>query len=148
MKSSLSRIVTIFTMGLIAVCASAHPAAAQNAFQGKFTLSNEVRWASAVLPAGDYDFSLKSTGVPAQITLWGPNGGAFVLTAVTNKRAAGESSCLTIEHHGGTRFVRELYLAGLDLHLRYSVPSMPKHERQLAQGPVSTEQVLVAMAKK
>jgi hypothetical protein len=148
MKPSFSRILTIVTLGLIAVCASARPAAAQNAFQGNFTLPNEVRWANAVLPAGEYYFSLKSAGLPAQITLSGPNGKAFVLTSATNQRAAGESSSLTIERHGGTRFVREMYLAGLKLHLRYGAPSMPKNERLLAQGPVSTEQVLIAMAKK
>jgi hypothetical protein len=144
MKPSFSRILTIITMGLIAVCASARPAAAQDAFKGNFTLPNEVRWASAVLPAGEYTFSLKSTGMPAQITLWGPKGGAFVLTAASDRRTDGDSSRLTIEHHGGTSFVRELYLADLALHLRYSTPSMPKNERQLAQGPVSTEQVLIA----
>jgi hypothetical protein len=148
MKSSFSRILAIVTMGLIAVCASARPAAAQNAFQGNFTLPNEVRWAGAMLPAGDYTFSLKSAGMPAQITLSGPNGRAFVLTSASDQRASGGPSSLTIEHHGGTRFVRELYLADLNLHLRYGAPSMPKNERQLAQGPVFTEQVLIAMAKK
>jgi hypothetical protein len=38
-------------------------------------------------------------------------------------------------------------LAELGLELRYQVPSIPKNERQLAQGPASTEHVLIAMAK-
>jgi len=34
------------------------PALAQDA-AGKFTLTKEVRWGSAVLPAGDYQYSLE-----------------------------------------------------------------------------------------
>jgi hypothetical protein len=148
MKSNFSRILAITAIALIAVCASATSASAQSAFKGSFTLPNDVRWASVEMPAGDYTFSLKSGGLPAQISVQGPKGSAFVLTSVTDKRHSGESSTMTIERHGNTRFVRDLYLADLGVHLIYSVPSIPKNERMLAQGPASTEQVLIAMAKK
>jgi hypothetical protein len=148
MKSNFSRTLTIVAIGLIALCASAIPASAQNAFQGNFTLPNDVRWGNAKLPAGDYTFSMQSAAVPAQIIVQGPNGGAFILTSATDVRDSGESSNLTIVRRGATRFVREMYLADLGLHLRYSAPSLPKNERQLVQGPASTEQVLIAMAKK
>jgi hypothetical protein len=61
MKTKFTRIIAIATFGLIAICASASSASAQNAFQGKFTLPNDVRWANATLPAGDYTFSLSSS---------------------------------------------------------------------------------------
>jgi hypothetical protein len=148
MKSNFSRILAITAIALIAVCASATPASAQVALQGSFTLPEDVRWANAMLPAGDYSFVLKSATTPYQILLQGPNGGAFILTASTDKRDDGDSSKLTIERRGATRFVSDIYLADLGLHLRYQAPSMPKSERMLAQGPVSAEQVLIAMAKK
>jgi hypothetical protein len=147
MKSNFSRILAITAIALIAVCALATPASAQGVFKGTFTLPDDARWANATLPAGDYSFVLKSAVVPYQITLQGPNGGAFILTANTDKRNDGDSSRLTIERRGATRFVTDIYLADLGLHLRYQAPSLPKSERLLAQGPASTEQVLIARAK-
>ena len=105
MKTKFTRIIAIATFGLIAICTSASSASAQNAFQGKFTLPNEVRWANASLPAGDYSFSLDSTTMPGRVFLQGPNGGAFILTSVIDERNEGDSK-LTIEHRGGTSFVR------------------------------------------
>jgi hypothetical protein len=144
MKTTFTRIVTIATLGLIAICASASSASAQNAFQGKFTLPNDVRWENASLPAGDYTFSLRSASVPAQVFLQGPNGGAFILTSVTDKRNEGDSSKLTIEHRGGISFVRSMYLADLGVELTYRAPKTPKKDVELARGPASIEQVLIA----
>ena len=144
MKTNFTRIVAIATFGLIAICASASSASAQNAFQGKFTLPNDVRWANASLPAGDYTFSLDSTTMPGRVLLRGPNGGAFILTSASDNRNEGDSSKLTIEHRGDISFVRSMYLADLGVELTYSAPKTPKQDVELAQGPVSTEQVLIA----
>jgi hypothetical protein len=144
MKTKFNRIVAIATFGLIAICASASSASAQNAFQGKFTLPNDVRWANATLPAGDYTFSLSSTAMSGRVFLQGPNGGAFILTSVTDKRNEGDSSKLTIERRGGISFVRSMYLAELGVELRYRAPELPKKDVELAQGLASTEPVLIA----
>jgi hypothetical protein len=148
MKAQISRIFAIAAVGLFAVCVSASPASAQNAAQGRFTLSHEVRWQGAALPAGDYTFAMESTARPNKMIVTGPNGSVFELSKAISDRTTGQPSCLTLERRGGTSFVRELYLADLGMHFSYSVPEIPKNERQLAQGPASTEQVLVAMAKK
>lgn len=145
MKTNVIRVFAALAVGLIAVCASATPAAAQDVAKGSFTLPNDVRWQNASLPAGDYTFSVKSTAAPAQIILQGPSGPAMIMTISTSDRKAGDRSFLTVEHRGGRRFVREMYLAAIGLHLRYAVPEIPKHERELAQGPATTEQVLIAM---
>ena len=143
MKTKFTRIVAIATFGLIAICTSASSASAQNAFQGKFTLPNEVRWGDATLPAGDYTFSLKR--MFNQVFLQGQNGGAFILTSVTDTRNEGDSSKLTIEHRGGISFVRSMYLADLGVELTYPAPKTPKKDVELlAKGPVSTKQVLIA----
>ena len=144
MKTKLTRIAAIATFGLVAICASASSASAQNAFQGKFTLHNEVRWANASLPAGNYTFSLDSTTMPGRVLLRGPHGGAFILTSVVDERHEGDSSRLTIEHRGGLSFVRSMYLADLGVELTYPAPKTPKKDVDLAKGPVSTEQVLIA----
>ena len=146
MKNNLSRILTIIAIGLIAVCASPAPAAAQDAYKGRFTLTNDVRWSQTLLPAGEYTFALKSSALPAQILIHGPNGFAMVLTSATSRKQGDASSSITIERRGGMRVVSDLYLAELGLDLRYAAPKLPHNE--IAQGPSSTEQVLVAMTTK
>ena len=144
MKTNFTRIVAVATFGLIAICATARSASAQNAYQGKFTLPNDVRWANATLPAGDYTFSLSSTTMSGRVFLQGPNGGAFILTSATDQRNEGDSSKLTIEHRGGISFVRSMYLADLGVELTYRALKTPKKDVELAQGPASIEQVLIA----
>ena len=147
MKRNLLRISAAIAIGLIVVCASVTPVAAQSAFSGKFTLSSEVRWQNVTLPAGDYTFSLKSTALPAQIIVRGPNGAAIVLTSSTKQGVSDDRSYLIVERRGSTRFIREMHLAALDMHLRYGAPALSKDEQQLAQGPATTEQVLIATTK-
>jgi hypothetical protein len=147
MKSNFTRTLAIGTMALIAIFVSAKPASAQDAFKGSFTLPQDASWGGYVLPAGDYTFTLKSTTMPARITLEGPNGATFVSTVASVSKNDGDISKMTLVRRGNAHFVKDLYLAALNLHLIYATPSVPKSERMLAQGPDSTEQVLVAMAK-
>jgi hypothetical protein len=148
MKSTFTRILAITAIALIGVFAFAKPASAQNAFKGSFTLPEDASWGGYTLPAGDYSFTLKSAAMPAVITLQGPNGNTFISTVASNAKNDGDISKMTLVRRGNVHFVRDLYLADLNLHLIYATPSVPKSERMLAQGPDSTEQVLVAMAKK
>jgi hypothetical protein len=146
MKNNLSRILAIVAIALIAICAAPAPAAAQNVYNGRFTLPEDVRWGAALLPAGEYTFSLKSSVLPAQIVIHGSNGTSMVLTSNTVPKKGDAPSSLTIQHRFGMRVVSDLYLAELGIDLRYAAPKLPHNE--IAQGPVETEQVLVAMATK
>jgi hypothetical protein len=145
MKSLRNRILAIAVLGLATFAANAIPAAAQTSFQGSFTLPIDVRWQNVTLPAGNYTFVMKSASAPSQIQLRGAKG-AFILANTASTNEPGGRSVLIIEHRGGSRFVRELYLAPIGMRLRYSVPKLPKSE-QLAKGPSVTEEVLVAFAK-
>ena len=147
MKSFHNRILAITALGFFAVCATAVPASAQDACKGSFTLPQEVRWQGTTLPAGDYTFSMKSVAVPSRITLHGPNGGVFVAAIVADSDNVSDRSVMTIEHRGGMSVVRDLCLAPIGLRLKYSVPKRQK-DQELAQGPATTEQILVAMATK
>ena len=147
MKLVQNRTLAIAVLGLFAICANAIPAAAQNVVGGSFTLPQEVRWQGATFPAGDYTFSMQSVATPSRITLHGPNGFAFVSAVVADSDSVSDRSVMTIDHLGGMSVVSELYLAQIGLRLKHSVPK-PRTDRELAQGPSFTEQVLVAMAKK
>jgi len=143
MKSFQNRMLTIAAVALAAISASAPRASAQAA-TGSFTLPNEVRWQASTLPAGDYTFRMDSAASPVRITLHGPNGYEFVFAMVADNNVSGERSSLTIEHREGSAFVRELRIAPLGLRLKYHIPKAPK-EAELARGPVTIEEILVAM---
>lgn len=143
MTSFQNRMLTIAAVALAAISTSAPRAKAQAA-AGSFTLPNEVTWQASTLPAGDYTFRMDSVASPVRITLNGPNGYEFVFAMVADNNVSGERSSLTIEHRDGSSFVRELCIAPIGLRLRYHVPKASK-EAELARGPVTTEQILVAM---
>jgi hypothetical protein len=147
MKSIRNGVLAIAAVALATVSISAVPAAAQSpAYKGSFTLPNEVRWQGKTLPAGDYTFSMKSAATPAMVELQGPNGGAFIVALTVDKAAAGDHSFMTLERRSGSSIVRDLYLAEIGVRIHYPVPK-PDKDQQLAQGPVATEQVLIASAK-
>jgi hypothetical protein len=143
MKSLRNRMFVIAAFALAAVFASAVPASAQAAFQGSFTLSHEVRWHNATLPAGDYTFQMQSLSTPVRITVKGPNGYQFITALVADEKTIGQSM-LILENRGNQSAVSELRLAPIGRSLRYAVPKAPK-DVELAQGPVTREQILVAM---
>ena len=146
MKSNFTRILAIAALGLIAVCASANPASAQDAFKGSFTLTSDVRWGQASLPAGDYTFTLQSSAMPARIVVKGANGSQFVITSSMDVKSIDAPSNLQVVRRNGESRINRLYLADLHLVLNYQERSKSK-DKELAMGPVSTEQVLIASAK-
>ena len=80
----------MLVLTIAAMCASSIPAHAQAA-TGTFSLAHRVRWASAVLPPGDYEFSLDSQDSPARITVRQVGGSivAMILPQSSIEVAAG-----------------------------------------------------------
>jgi len=145
MTSLRNRMLVVATFALAAIFTSATPAAAQ-AFKGSFALAHEVRWQNVTLPAGDYTFEIKSVSVPSLIIVRGPNGSSLIPALVANDKVS-EQSMLVIETRGSISAVTELRLSSIGRSLRYAAPKAPK-DVELAQGPATREQVLVAMKAK
>ena len=141
---NLHRLLTAAAIGLLGACAFVTPASAQNGVAGRFTLSHEIRWQNATLPAGDYTFKAESRHSPMIVT--GPNGSMFELASVVDNKADG-ANVLKLERRGGSFYVSELDLPELGMQFRYKVPSIAPKGKELARGP-ATEQVLVAMVQK
>lgn len=146
MTSLSNRMMVIAISALAAVCASATPAAAQNVVQGSFTLSHQVRWQNVTLPPGEYTFEIKSLSAQSNIIVSGPNGRSFIPALVANEKDC-DRSMLIVETRGTVSAITELRLAPIGRTLRYAAPKPPK-DVELAQGPVTREQVLVAMKTK
>jgi len=147
MKSMQNRILAIVVLGLFAVCTFSAPTPAQSRISGSFTLPHDVRWQSITLPAGDYTFSQPSVARSSPMTVTGPNGSVFELAAVISERREDKPSVLVLQRFGGTYFVREMYLDKIGVRLEYWTPKLPKNEKVLARGPVSTEQILISIGK-
>ena len=145
MKNQITHFVAIAVLGLVTFFAIPNRVQAGPAFKGQFTLTSDVLWNGTELPAGNYEFTLDSTAMPAKILLHGPNGYMFVLTSATSTKEQGETSIMTVERRNGTRFISSLYLADLGIDLRYRAPKL--NEKVIAQGPVTVEHIAIAYGK-
>jgi hypothetical protein len=145
MKKQITHVVAIAVLALVTFLAIPNRVQAAPAFKGQFTLTSDVVWNGTELPAGNYEFTLDSTAMPAKILLHGPNGSMFVLTSAVSGKAQGESSNMTVERRNGTRYISSLYLADLGIDLRYRAPKL--NEKVIAQGPVTVEHIAIAYGK-
>ncbi len=108
-KASLLKVLVLFVGAL---GASALPASAQST-TGTFTLAHKVRWGTAVLPAGDYTFSVDTQTWPARVMvreLGGTTSAMILPQAYSDQKLAGGST-LVIEQKAGESVVSSLKLA-------------------------------------
>ena len=99
MKINRNRLLGVVAIGLLTMSAGASKTVAQRiAERGSFTLPFEVRWNSAVLPAGDYTFTMDSTGLNGTMNLQGPNGTIFLRTMALSDQDTNQRSALSIEN--------------------------------------------------
>jgi hypothetical protein len=99
-------------------------AAAEDA-RGVFTLSHEVHWQNRVLRPGDYEFSLKTSGLPTLLMLRGLHGtGTDAMLMVTDVETPkpNATSSLVLVSRDGQSFVRAMELPDYDMTLRFAVP--------------------------
>jgi len=96
-------------------------------FAGNFTLTHQVRWGQATLPAGDYSIRFSSLHSPAMVRSMDGKTMAFVFTVSSGDSEKGPSS-LTIVTRGNERKVASMNLPGSHVSLVYS--PLTKAERE------------------
>lgn len=131
---------------LFSILAAAAAANAQNALQGKFQLSSEVRWGKADLPAGEYSFVLDSTQRPVRIVIYSAERktGSMAVARSTADSRPGASYLFITENSSG-RLVRSMNLPQLGMTLIYEPLSHSERERLNAS---QSQIVPVQLAKK
>jgi hypothetical protein len=135
MKSmhSFSFIWAVLLTALAVVPTSAH---AQSA-AGRFTLPSEAHWGRAVLPAGDYSYSIGYAGASTLVYVRGANGspGAMILASsiVAADDYSGHSRLL-LTRKGDTLFVTSLHLPTLGLVMDFPTPGSETRTRSLAMA--------------
>jgi hypothetical protein len=131
--NTIRRFVYAAVLMLSALSFAPSLASAQDA-AGTFTLTHEVRWQNAIVPAGKYRFTVAASGPSEMLTLRKIDGsGAGFMLLVTeseNSQPAGDSQLVLISRPGGS-FVSTMQLPEFGLTLHFAVPS---DRRELAQS--------------
>ena len=98
---------------------------AQEAARGKFTLTHDVYWGSAKVPAGDYEFSYDpdaNTRMLSLNKLSGDRTGYLLIVASTEDAKTSDLSRLILETKAGGSYVRAMQLPESGMTLHFNVP--------------------------
>jgi hypothetical protein len=130
-KFAYATVLTLSALNLAPSLASAQDAA------GTFTLSHEVHWQNAVVPAGEYRFTLDPSGPADMLTLRKISGGGkgfIMLVTDTETSKPSDLSRIVMVSRSSGSFVKEMQLPEFGVTLRFAVPA---ETREVAQA-VST----------
>jgi hypothetical protein len=131
--SSTRKFVYAALLGLSMLNFIPASASAQESVQGKFTLTHGVHWQNAVVPAGDYGFTLDSDGVGGVLKLSklnGAAGGYFFLAQEMEAAKPGELSELVLSSSALGSYVTAMQLPEFGMTLHFASPST--HEKEIA----------------
>ena len=122
--------------GVLVLCAlniAPSLASAQDA-AGTFTLTHEVRWQNAVVPAGKYQFTIGASGPSDMLTLRkvdGSGAGFMLLVLDTeSSQLSGHSRLILVSRPSGSS-VSTMQLPEFGMTLHFAVPS---ETREVAQS--------------
>ena len=135
---SLQRLAYAAVLTLSALNFAPSLASAQDA-AGTFTLPHEVHWQNAVVPAGNYRFTIASGGPSEMLTLRkiGGSGAGFMMLVVDTEvsKPSDVSELVMVPRPTGS-FVSTMQLPEFGVTLHFAVPA---ETREVAQtGAAST----------
>ena len=113
-------------------------ASAQEAAHGKFTLTHEVHWGGAKLPAGEYEFSFNPDAgfrVLSLSRLTGARARYMVLVPDVDNAKPKDMSRLVLEATPAGSYVSAMQLPEFGMTLYFTVPShLTEKEKQIAKA--------------
>ena len=133
----------IVGLAALVICSSAALASAEM-IRGTFTLPFEAQWGLAVLPPGNYSFTLDPSAPERLVTSFQGESrqdvGSVLPQGYTDQQTL-DSSELILVRSGGNYTIRALRLAPVGMTVNYPVP---KAERQLiVQAPQLLQRIPV-----
>ncbi len=111
-------------------------ASAQDA-AGTFTLTHEVRWQNAVVPAGKYRFTVGASGPSEMLTLRKLDGSAGFMLLVAdaeNSRPSQDSRLVVVSRRNGS-FVSTMQLPEFGMTLHFAAPAETREVAQAVATP-------------
>jgi hypothetical protein len=132
-------VLTLSALNFAPSLASAQEAA------GTFTLTHDVHWQNAVVPAGAYRFNIEPDGPAAMLTLHAVSGRrSFMMLVVdTEDSKPKDISELVLVPRSAGSFVSTLQLPEFGMTLRFAVPA---ETHVVARASASTGTVQTASA--
>lgn len=127
-------------------CAIPANASGPSVYGGKFTLTTAVQWGQAMLPAGNYSFTLDSATNGGVVTVRGESQTVLIIARMTDTNNSSQHSSLLIVRHNGSAWVRAMHLAELGMDFYYAQPK--RESPSLAHGPELIQRVPIAVAGK
>ena len=101
--------------------------AAEGPAHGRFTLTHDVRWGNARIPAGEYEFSYDPYVKSPILTLTkvnGPRSSYMLLVLSAEDSKAADANRLVLETVAHSSYVSTMELAGCGMKLYFSAPSL------------------------
>ena len=126
--TTIRKFVYAALLAVTAVTFTPSLAVAEEPARGKFTLTHDVHWGSALVPAGDYEFSYDPYQASPVLTLSklsGTRAGYMLLVTNSEGSKPSDSNQLLLETIADGSYVTALQLAECGMTLRFSVPSHP-----------------------
>jgi len=114
-------------------------ASAQEPARGKFTLTHDVLWGNAKVPAGEYEFSYNADGVSPVLSLTklsGTRAGFIVLVPATGNSKPSDVSRLVLESSPGGSYVSDMELPEFGMTLHFKAPAHGS-DKQMAKAGTS-----------
>jgi hypothetical protein len=130
---SIRKYVYVAALVLSALNFSPSQASAQDA-AGTFTLTHEVHWQNAIVPAGKYRFTIGSSGPTEMLTLRNVSGGGagfMLLVTDTEDSKPSDVSELVMFARSTGSFVSKMQLPEFGVSLHFAVP---EETREMAQS--------------
>ena len=134
-KFAYTLVLTLSVLNLTAVLASAQDA------KGAFTLTHDVRWQGALVPAGDYQFTLESKGGASEMLMLrkisGAAAGFMMLVHDTRPAPPSGLNQIVLESTASGIFVSKMNLPRFELALHFTVPKEGANTQVARAGSVS-----------
>jgi hypothetical protein len=108
---------------------------------GTFTLTHDVHWQNAIVPAGKYRFTFEGSGPAELLTLsklTGRGAGFMLLVTDSETSERSDSSQLVVVLRPSGSFVSKMQLPQFGMTLRFAVPAEPREVAQFVGTAAAT----------
>jgi hypothetical protein len=134
-RFAYAAVLTLSALNFVPSLAFAQDAA------GTFTLTHQVHWQNAIVPAGEYRFTVGASGPAEMLTLHTMTGNAasfmLLVTDVGTSQASDLSQLVVISRPSG-RFVSTMQLPEFGVTLHFAVPAKTRELAQTVAAPGAT----------
>jgi hypothetical protein len=134
---TIRKYVYVAALAFSALSLTPSPASGQDA-AGRFTLTHEVRWQNAIVPAGEYRFTVGPAGTRDLLTLQkvnSPAAGFMLMVRDKDGSKPSDTSELVVVSRRGGSYVSVMQLPEFGMTLHFSVPA---ETREMAKSVATT----------